>query len=625
MSKTKFQFKRMLTVMGFCFWTIHAVLMTSMAQVALPQAGVGNLAAGVSMRALPAAGGRIARHGLTSEQYQSAFEDYDKKGYRLISISGYDSGGARYAGVWDEQAESEKCSARHGLTSEQYQTAYEEFKQKGFRLRFVNGFTVGNKPYYNGIWDNAAGTPPKARHGLTAEQYQDVVDDMSKDGYAISHVSVLSINGSPRFAAIFEKNAPPTSARHGLTAAEYQNAFEDFASKGFRLKVVSGYKQGNGDRYAAIFVRTGGSPLSARHGIPAAHYQDVFDNHKYQSWKLQYIQAFNSTNGVRFNGVWENTVFKASDLALIEKKVRAYMQANDVPGMSIAISKNDKLVYASGFGTADKETGEPVGTAHRFRVASVSKPITHVAVARLIKDTNLDMNSKVFGKNSVLGGQYSTPANNPKIVEITVDHLIGHRGGWVNVNKDGAASDPMFAYTGNDHKGLIEWTLKNYPLGFDPGSDDKYSNFGYSLLGRVIEAKSGKSYEAYVRDTILKPAGADKIVIGGDKEADRKNDEVKYYGGGAYSSVKPKRFDAHGGWIATPTDLLRFLKHETVLSNSYAHYGEMSGTTSVLRRRSDGFCMSAVSNKSNESTEAMNTMLNEIVEGVSQWPNIDLF
>jgi CubicO group peptidase (beta-lactamase class C family) len=183
----------------------------------------------------------------------------------------------------------------------------------------------------------------------------------------------------------------------------------------------------------------------------------------------------------------------------------------------------------------------------------------------------------------------------------------------------------MFAYTGTTHKGLIEWTLANYPLGYDPGDDSKYSNFGYSLLGRIIEAKTGKSYEAYVRDAVLKPAGAGDIVIGGDKAADRKSGEVVYYGGGAYSSVKPVRFDSHGGWIARPMDLLRVMKHESVLGTPYSHYGEMSGTMSIYRRTSDGFGLAATANSNNDSTGAMNTMMTEIAQGVPNWPQIDLF
>jgi CubicO group peptidase (beta-lactamase class C family) len=392
--------------------------------------------------------------------------------------------------------------------------------------------------------------------------------------------------------------------------------------------VVSGYRQGNGDRYAAIWVKQNGPQWSARHGIKSAHYQYVFDNYAFQSWEPEYIEAFNSANGVRFNGLWQNTTFKSRDLAFIEKKVRAYMKENDVAGLSFAISKDERLLYAAGFGHAEKETGEPLSPRHRLRVASVSKPVTRVAIDRLIHDTSLTATSKVFGSNGVLGSLYSTPSNNKDIEKIEVDHLVRHLGGFVNKNKDGNASDPMFAYSGTNHKGLIEWTLKNYPLGYTPGvapGFDTYSNFGYCLLGRVIEAKTGKSYESYVRSKILIPAGAGGMVIGGDKLADRKKDEVRYYGNGAYSSVKPVRFDSHGGWIATPVDLLRFMSRQTVLGSSYAHSGAMAGTKSILRRRSDGFDYAAASNTSNGSSKEMDTLLKEIVEGVSQWPQQNLF
>ena len=584
------------------------------------------IAAGFALFAtLPAAAAEwAARHGLTGTQYQKAFDDYGKKGFRLVSVSGYDSGGARYAALWRKQSGG-AWAARHGLTPQQYQAAFDDLGKQGYRLTFVNGYAVGGKPYYAAIWEKKSGPAWSARHGLTAQQYQSAVDDMTKKGYGLSHVSAFGLGGSPRFAAIFEKGGPAWVARHGLSSSAYQQAFEDFAKKGYRLKVVSGYRQGEGDRYAAIWVRSGGPQWSARHGIPGAHYQTVFDNYRYQSWQPRYIEAFNSASGVRFNGLWENTAFKAQDLALIERKARDYMKKNDVAGLSIAIMRNERLVYAAGFGYADVEKKEPFGPMHRARIASVSKPITRVAVARVVQDTSLNTDSKVFGGNSVLGGEYSTPTNNEKIEDITVDHLIGHRGGFVNVNKDGAESDPMFAYSGTGHKGLIEWTLANYPLGFDPGTDSEYSNFGYCLLGRVIEAKTGKGYEAYVRDKILKPAGAGGMTIGGNKEADRKPMEVKYYGGGAYSSVKPQRFDSHGGWIATPIELLRFMRHESVLGTPYNHTGAMAGTKAVFRRRSDGFGYAATSNTSNGGTDQIDAMLKEIVETVSGWPNGDLF
>jgi CubicO group peptidase (beta-lactamase class C family) len=585
--------------------------------------------------ALPAsAAAWVARHGLTGAQYQAAFNDYVDKGYQLVSISGYESGGgARYAALWIQQA-GPAWAARHGLTGAQYQAAFNDFTKKGYRLSFVNGYAVNGQATYAAIWSKAVGPAWSARHGLTGAQYQTAVNDLSKQGYGLRHVSVYNVGGTPRFAAIFEKGGPAWVARHGLTGAQYQTAFDDFGKKGYRLKVVSGYREGNGDRYAAVWEKTAGPQWSARHGIAAAHYQSVFDNYFYQSWQPTYLQAFNGGSGVRFNGVWQNTTFSAKDLALIDKKARAYMDAHDLPGLSIAIMRDEKLVYAAGFGVANKASGEPVSPLHRFRIASVSKPITHIAVQKLIDDSGLNASSKVFGSGSELGDQYATPDNNPNIEDITVEHLIKHQAGFVRVNKDGDNSDPMFDYTGTTHKGLIAWQLKNYPLGYTPGTtnydpdmnpdtDEMYSNFGYCVLGRVIEARSGKSYEAYVRDALLKPAGAGDIVIGGDKAADRKPGEVAYYGGGAYSSVKPVRFDAHGGWIARPLDLLRVMKYETVHASPYAHYGKMGGTTAIYRRAGK-FGLAAAANIWADEI-AMNTMMTEIATEVAVWPQIDLF
>jgi CubicO group peptidase (beta-lactamase class C family) len=572
-----------------------------------------------------------ARHGLNSAQYQAAFNDFSSKGFRLTAISGYDSGGARYAAIW-KKVPGPAWAARHGLTSEQYQAEFNTLNGQGYRLTYINGYAVAGQARYAAIWEKRGGAAMRARHGLTAQQYQAEVTDAERDGYGLTHVSAFSVGGSPRFAAIFEKNSGAWVARHGLSASDYQTAFDTFGRQGWRLKMVSGYRDGNSDRYAALWTKQAGPYYSARHGIPAAHYQAVFDNHQYQSYEPAYLQAFNSGSGVRFNAIWTNTVFKGSDLELIDRKARDYLRATGMPGVSIAVMRDKRLVYAAGFGVADKDNGLPMSPRHRLRVASVSKPLTHVAVLKLLADTNLDSTSKVFGSNTILGNTWPTPSGNPDIEDITIDHLIRHRAGFRRINKDGDGSDPMFDYTGTNHSGLITWALENYPLGYTPGTSpadltgsDMYSNFGYCLLGRVIEKKSGKSYEAYVRDNFMKPAGAPDVVIGGDKEADRKSDEVVYYGGGAYSSVKPKRFDSHGGWIARPMDLLRFMKFQTALNNGYAHYGEMSGTSAVFRVGPSGNGLVGAGNGDNGKPDDIDAMLQAIDSGVSVWPNVNLF
>ena len=89
------------------------------------------------------------------------------------------------------------------------------------------------------------------------------------------------------------------------------------------------------------------------------------------------------------------------------------------------------------------------------------------------------------------------------------------------------------------------------------------SNFGFCLLGRVIERVSGQSYHDYVRNRVLTPSGISEMQIGGNTLAERARDEVRYtaIGGGTPYGMNIRRMDAHGGWLATASDIVRFLTH----------------------------------------------------------------
>ena len=564
-----------------------------------------------------------ARHGLSSADYQKSFNNYSKKGYCLESISGYQQAGrANYAAIWSKNG-CKPLIARHGLSPQKFQAAFEAFNKKGYRLTYINGYEIGGKPFYAAIWEKTSGPAYKARHGLTKKQYQSQVSSMSSEGYGIKHVSAFSLKGSPRFAVIFEKNMPKWKARHGLTSSQYQKEFNQSAQEGYRLKAVTDYRKGNSDRYVAVWTKEGGEYYQARLGILTKNYQHIFDNYRFQSHEPKYIEAFNSASGVKFNGVWENKKFASQGLRSIERKVDQYMRDNDIKGLSIAISKNNKLVYARGFGKADIAKGIKVGPKHRFRIASVSKLVTQAAIKKLLEETSLKSNSKVFGKNSVLGGDYPTPLTNPNINEITIQHLLDHRAGLTRTNKDGDKKDPMFAYSGSTFPGLINWTLNNYPLDSNPGQKKQYSNFGYSLLGRVIEKTANTNYDSYVKNKILNPAGAKGMVIGRDKKNRQLRNEVIYYGGGAYSSVKPQRFDSHGGWIATPNDLLRFMRHNN--DHGSSHYGLMDGTSAVYRKNYNSNFGHAADANSRKDPANLNSLMQDIINSTSNWPSVDLF
>src|SRR5437588_4552220 len=120
----------------------------------------------------------------------------------------------------------------------------------------------------------------------------------------------------------------------------------------------------------------------------------------------------------------------------------------------------------------------------------------------------------------------------------------------------------MFMNTGMNHHQLISWMLNDpaHRMTRDANTQFEYLNFGFCLLGRVIEKVTGQSYEQFVRQAVLAPSGITDMTIGGNTEAARKPREVKCYPADAYT-LNVTRFDSHGRLLASPIHLARFIVH----------------------------------------------------------------
>jgi CubicO group peptidase (beta-lactamase class C family) len=230
----------------------------------------------------------------------------------------------------------------------------------------------------------------------------------------------------------------------------------------------------------------------------------------------------------------------------------------EAPGLSVAIATKGEPVYVEAFGFADKERQEPLTTQHRFRIASVTKPITSAGILLLMQSGRLRLSDHVFGPNSILGDEYATPPNRQDIERITIEQLLTHTsGGWPNDH-----DDPMFKNKEMSHRELINWALETEPLRWEPGSHYAYSNFGYCLLGRAIEKITKQKYDQYIVSAVLGPAGISDMQIAGNTLEERAANEVKYYSqvaGEDPYDLNIARMDSHGGWIAAPIDLIRFI------------------------------------------------------------------
>jgi N-acyl-D-amino-acid deacylase len=260
-----------------------------------------------------------------------------------------------------------------------------------------------------------------------------------------------------------------------------------------------------------------------------------------------------------------------------------FMRKHKPPGAALAVSYHGRLVYARGFGHADLENEQPVQPAALFRIASVSKPFTAAAVMRLVEHGRLKLDERVFPILKLEPHLGRGARLDPRLHDIRVQHCLQHTAGS---DRD-KSFDPMSAETAEQisktlkvplpihPKQIIRYTMGK-PLDFAPGTAYAYSNFGYCVLGRVIEAISGKTYHSFVSQQILAPLGIRHMRHGRNLLRDRAPGEVKYYdakrrSGRAISGPNIGKqvplpygvecietMDANGGWIASTVDLLRF-------------------------------------------------------------------
>lgn len=265
--------------------------------------------------------------------------------------------------------------------------------------------------------------------------------------------------------------------------------------------------------------------------------------------------------------------FKKSDSLMQD-----FLRKHKIPGAAIAVTDSGELTYSAGYGFADLRQSHPVEPHSLFRIASLSKPITAVAILQLIEKRLLNLDDRIYEKLR-MADAINQPSCDPRLAKITVEHLLEHRGGWDRKQ----SFDPMFkSVRFADQLGIrapanstdIIRAMMPQKLDFDPGQRYAYSNFGYCLLGRLIEKITAQSYEDYVKLNVLAPLGIHSMRLGNTKLAARKKNEVRYYHPHRAESIFAKSkheqvaspyggwfleaMDSHGGWLASAQDLATF-------------------------------------------------------------------
>ena len=243
---------------------------------------------------------------------------------------------------------------------------------------------------------------------------------------------------------------------------------------------------------------------------------------------------YEASNRKHLNDTLTNALSAQPELHAMDSIMQRYLKRWEIHGAQLAISRHDSLLYARGFGYADKARKIPMEPSYIMRMASVSKLVTATGIMKLRDMGKIRLSDKVFGPKGILNDTfYVNSIRDKRYFDITVEQLLRHKAGFTNYAGDAIFSTRYIMQqnhltTPPDHRTLLRIVLRRH-LGYTPGTAQRYCNIGYTLLSLIIEKRTGMSYENFMQRYVLYPAGCYDFHIAGNYLKDRRPNETVYY------------------------------------------------------------------------------------------------
>ena len=325
-----------------------------------------------------------------------------------------------------------------------------------------------------------------------------------------------------------------------------------------------------------------------------------------------------------------------------------YLSKRGIDAAELVILKKDKIVFSHAYGWFDEDHTRPLTPDAVMRIASVSKPITKALVIKLINDKKLAINDKVFCLEGNTTGCLLTiepiagATVDPRMKDITVKMLLEHQGGW---DREASSFDPMFgdlkiASALGVNPPVDKYQIASYMMGrklnFTPGEKSVYSNYGYSLLGIIVEKVTGKPYLQAVNDEIFTPLGIDNVFLAQTLPENRLSNEAHYNCPGKGPSVfnpgtsvcwpdggwNIDHMDAHGGILTNAETLAKFISNycigtgmtKTDSCGTWWFYGELDGTLSLVTQREDNLNYVIIFNQREDPTNGLYEDIRDVID-----------
>ncbi len=508
---------------------------------------------------------------LTSSEYGKKFDQYRKDGFIIIDVDAYSTPkGIRYAMVWRKNTDKRKWAQYRDMTSDRYHERWKEFKEKGYRPHDIESYQVNGKQRYAGIWvQNKEGYAWSSRRDMTAAQYGDYFKSQSEKGYRVVDIEAYQTSKGLRYAAIWVQNKEKIkwAQLRDMTRKKYQSEIDTRSKQGFRVVDYETYVKNEKRLYAAIWEKRSGYAWQTRTNRSEKEFANLWREYRDKGYRLVDFECDQSSKGMRYSGVWiENASrYRYSKKGQLDQLISQYHDANNLPGISVAIIKDGEMVYRRGFGQADISENKVAHGETVYLAASVSKVIGGTIAVKLADKgrlesgqvVDLDLNSPTRDYLINVRRSNGTVVTMPSRHTHTVAQLFSHLG--CVAHYDGPQPSTQ------QYNLAIDALPQIWNADFvDPctiGSSWNYSTHAFTYLAAVLETVSQRRSSELIRSEIARPYGLSSMrsMFTNNTVPSNYDRAQTYNNNNTEATLDNNSWKVFGGGIeATTVDLARF-------------------------------------------------------------------
>ncbi|MFA0961061.1 serine hydrolase [Roseivirga sp. BDSF3-8] len=503
-----------------------------------------------------------SRRDLSDSQFSGYFQEYRDRGWIIKDVDAYpDGNGLNYAMIWEANPDNRGWAEWRNLTSDGYHEKWEQYRDQGYIPTDVEGYMSGNNLRFAGIWEeNKEGLAWSSKRNLTSQQFGDYFQERQEAGMRIVDIEAYETNSGIRYAAIWHenKNNIQWAEYRDMSRETYQDKIDQFSADGYRVIDFESYTLNGSQKYAAIWEKNLYNHANAvRSNRTESEFANYWRLYRDQGYRLIDFERYETPSGTRYAGVWtENSPrYRWNDKTEVDNLITDFRNNNGIKGISVAIIQNGELKYQRGFGFAEEDRNKDAHGRSIYLTASVSKVIGGTLAAKMESEGELSDGTDVtLDLTQPTTNYIAIPASGHTH---TLQQLLSHTGCIWHYS---TGPEPSGHFSSAQDATEEIWNTS--PLsGCTIGSNRNYSTHAFTFIGAVMESVSNRDIARLIEEEIGEQYGLNSIKVQFRNRSLRSEYEraAPYTDGGSETSYSDNSWKVLGGGIeADPVDLAWF-------------------------------------------------------------------